>query len=62
MDEQEKTEGKAARQARIDTARDGLRSALVQAAKAEKRAHDEASAAEAEGRGTEAGHSAPSGQ
>ena len=58
MNEQEKT----TRQARIDTAREGLRSALVGLAKAEKRVHDAASDETGSGCGTPGGHSAPAGQ
>lgn len=62
MDQQEQTAKAAAeagRLARIDTAREGLRSALVTLAKA---AHDEASTDVGAGRATAAGQSAPSGQ
>lgn len=63
MDQQEQTAAKATakagRQARIDTAREGLRSALVGWAKA---GHDKASTGAGEGRATAAGQSAPSGQ
>lgn len=62
MDQQERTTetaAGAARQARIDTAREGLRSALTRLAKA---GHDKASAKDGDGRATEAGQVAPSGQ
>lgn len=55
MDEQEQTD----RQARIETAREGLRSALVGWAKARKGAHGLTSAA---GRGTPAGQTTEAGQ
>ncbi|KFC64001.1 hypothetical protein FG93_05511 [Bosea sp. LC85] len=61
MDHQAKATAGETRQQRIARARSALGAALVQMAKAEKRVYDEAPA-EGEGRGTEAGQSAPSGQ
>lgn len=58
---------KQAAQARIDRARQGLRAALVEMAKAGAARHGDGSGAEAKtagttGRGTKDGQSAPSGQ
>lgn len=60
MDQQEKTAEEARKQARIDTARNGLRRALVRLAKASRENHEQASACST--RGTAAGQTAPSGQ
>lgn len=62
MDKQVKTAMAPTRPARIEAAREGLRSALVRLAKAKTRIHGAASPADGAGRGTEAGHCAPSGQ
>lgn len=59
MGEQDKTAEEAGRTARIDTAREGLRSALVRLAKA---GHETASAKDGSGRATASGQTAPTGQ